>query len=33
MREAKNVDEVCELVLREANVKIELIKGQLKKPI
>lgn len=28
MREAKNVDEVCELVLREANVKIELIKGQ-----
>ena len=28
MREAKNVDEVCQLVLREANVKIELIKGQ-----
>jgi exopolyphosphatase/guanosine-5'-triphosphate,3'-diphosphate pyrophosphatase len=28
MREAKNVDEVCELVMREANVKIELIKGQ-----
>jgi exopolyphosphatase/guanosine-5'-triphosphate,3'-diphosphate pyrophosphatase len=28
MREAKNVDEVCQLVLREANVTIELIKGQ-----
>jgi exopolyphosphatase/guanosine-5'-triphosphate,3'-diphosphate pyrophosphatase len=28
MREAKNVDEVCQLVLREANVTIELIEGQ-----
>jgi exopolyphosphatase/guanosine-5'-triphosphate,3'-diphosphate pyrophosphatase len=28
MREAKNVEEVCELVLREANVTIELIEGQ-----
>jgi exopolyphosphatase / guanosine-5'-triphosphate,3'-diphosphate pyrophosphatase len=28
MREAKNVEEVCQLVLREANVTIELIEGQ-----
>ena len=28
MREAKNVEEVCQLVLREANVTIELIDGQ-----